>query len=74
VEYGDGIWYVYAANLGVDRDEGLNLGTNDYSKMIMTEVNPSEEDRFVKQVGSLVFALLTSRPALTWLRRQSPGV
>lgn len=27
---------LYAANLGIDRDEGLNLGTNDYSGMIMT--------------------------------------
>lgn len=49
---------LYAANLGVDRDEGLNLGTNDYSGMIMTEVNTSEEDKFVQQVGSLVLQVL----------------
>jgi len=34
VEYGDGICTLYAANLGVDRDEGLNLGPTTTKGMI----------------------------------------
>lgn len=49
---------LYAANLGVDRDEGLDLGTNDYSGMVTAEINTSEEDKFLKQVGDLVLQVL----------------
>lgn len=58
---------LYAANLGVDRDKGLNLGTNDYRGMITAEINISEEDKFLQQVGSLVLQvllILQTRPDL----------
>ncbi len=58
---------LYAANLGVDQDEGLNLGNNDYRGMVTAEVNISEEDQFLEQVGKLVLQvllILQTRPDL----------
>jgi len=60
---------LYAANLGVDRDEGLNLGTNDYSGMIATPVIPQEE-QVCKTGWQSSLQVLLIRPALTWLRNQ----